>query len=117
MGMKSNAACVWVLVSCAAACGATVPPPNDQWAAAQADVGRAQAGGAPEVPDARLHLQLAQEDLQKAKQLIGQDDRRATTLTELARAEAQLALGLATESTAREAAHKAATDLQKVQDR
>ncbi|MBV9946249.1 MAG: hypothetical protein JOZ69_05325, partial [Myxococcales bacterium] len=38
-------------VAPAAGCASRVPPPNDQWAAAQADVGRAQAGGAPDVPD------------------------------------------------------------------
>jgi hypothetical protein len=43
-------------------------------------VGRAEAGGAPAVPDAKLHLQLAQEDLQKGKALIGNDNKRAATL-------------------------------------
>ena len=42
-----------------AACGSSLPPPNDEWAQAQADLGRAEAGGAPGVPDAKLHLQLA----------------------------------------------------------
>ncbi len=66
MGPKA----VWavVLVTGAVACGESIPPPNDQWAAAQADVGRAQSGGAPENPDARLHLQLAQEVLQEDEQ-------------------------------------------------
>ena len=60
-----------------AACGASLPPPNTEWAEAQNDVGKAEAGGAPGVPDAKLHLQLAQEDLQKSKELINQDNRRA----------------------------------------
>jgi hypothetical protein len=98
-------------------CGASVPPPNDQWAAAQADVGRAQAGGAPQNPQAKLHLELARENLQKAKQLIGADDKRATTLTELARAEAQLALSLAMDGAAQEAARNAAADLERAQGR
>ena len=115
--MKPRAVCAVVLVSSAVACGASVPPPNDQWAAAQADVGRAQSGGAPDNPAAKLHLQLAQEDLQKAKQLIGDDNKRATTLTELARTEAQLALSLAKTSTAQDAARKANADLEKVQAR
>ena len=58
--MKPIALSAAVLFASAVACGASVPPPNDAWAAAQADVGRAQAGGAPQSPDARLHLQLAQ---------------------------------------------------------
>ncbi len=113
--MKPRAVYAAVLVSSAVACGASVPPPNDQWAAAQADVGRAQSGGAPDNPAAKLHLQLAQEDLQKARQLIGDDNKRAATLTELARAEAQLALSLAKSSAAQDAAHKADTDLEKAQ--
>jgi hypothetical protein len=89
------------------ACAASTPPPNNEWAAAQADLGRAQAGGAPAVPAARLHLQLAQEDLSAGKQLIGQDDRRATTLIALARTEAQLASSLARQAAADDQAKSA----------
>ena len=60
--------------------GLQLPPPNDEFAAAQTDVGRAEAGGAPTVPDAKLHLQLAQEDLQKSKDLIDKDNKRAASL-------------------------------------
>jgi hypothetical protein len=96
-----------------AACASSFPPPNDEWAAAQADVGRAQAGGAPSVPDARLHLQLAEEDLQKSKALIGDDNHRAATLTAVARAEAVLALSLAKEAEADGQARQAQADLSK----
>ena len=65
--MNPKLVCGVVLAAAAMGCGASFPPPNDQWAAAQADVGRAQAGGAPTNPDAKLHLQLAVEDLQTAK--------------------------------------------------
>ena len=67
------------------ACADSLPPPNDQLAAAQADVGRAESGGAPVVPDAKLHLQLAEEDLQKSKQVMGEDNKRASTAIQLAR--------------------------------
>jgi hypothetical protein len=103
-------------VACAAlfpACASSYPPPNDQWAAAQADVGRAQSGGAPGNPDARLHLQLAEEDLQKAKALIGNDNHRATTLTDVARTEAQLALSLARQAQAEVQAQQAQAELSK----
>jgi hypothetical protein len=96
-----------------AGCGASLPPPSDEWAAAQADVGRAQSGGAPTVPDAKLHLQLAQEDLQKSKDLMDKDNKRAASLVALARVEAQLALSLAKASAAQDAAQQAAQDLQK----
>jgi len=82
------------------ACEANLPPPNNEWAAAQADVGRAQTGGAPGVPAAKLHLQLAQEDLATSKQLFERDNRRAATLVALARSEAQLALSLSKEAVA-----------------
>jgi hypothetical protein len=98
----------------ALACGSSLPAPADEWAAAQADVGRAQAGGAPAVPDARLHLQLAQEDLQKSKDLMDKDNKRAGSLVALARTEAQLALSMAKAAQAQEDAQKAQADVQKV---
>jgi len=96
-----------------AACGGSIPPPNDDWAAAQADVGRAEAGGAPDVPDAKLHLQLAQENLQKSKALIDDDNERALSLINVARAEAQLALSLSKAAQADAQAKQAQGDLAK----
>jgi hypothetical protein len=114
--MSTKTTKAWLVVLAVAAldvgCGSSaLPPPNDQWAAAEADVGRAQAGGAPAVPEAMLHLQLAQEDLQKARQLIGKDDTRANTLTALARAEAQLAFTLAKQVAAQDQARTAQGEL------
>jgi hypothetical protein len=96
-----------------AACGSGVPAPRDQWAAAQGDVGRAEASGATNVPEAKLHLQLAVEDVQKARQLIDADNARATTLTGLARAEAQLAMSIAKANAQQDDARQAQEDLQK----
>jgi hypothetical protein len=96
-----------------AACGGSFPPPNTEWAEANNDVGKAESGGAPGVPDAKLHLQLAQEDLQKSKDLINQDNRRAASLVAVARAEAQLALSLAKAQQKQAEARKAQDDLQK----
>lgn len=101
------------LGSLALACGGSFPPPNDEYSAAQADVGRAEAGGAPNVPDAKLHLQLAQEDLVKSKALIDQDNKRAADLIAVARVEAQLALSLAKQQQAEDQARKAQADLAK----
>jgi hypothetical protein len=108
---------VWGAMTCGFGCGAAVPVPNDQWAAAQADVGRAQAAGAPEVPDAKLHLQLAQEDLQHAKQLMNTDNERAASLCAVASNEAQLAVSLARQAKAEEQAQKAQTEMQKASGR
>jgi hypothetical protein len=116
--MKPNAVFAVMVASAGlvTACASAFPPPNNEWAAAQKDVGRAETGGAPSVPDARLHLQLAQEDLQKAKALIGTDsdnNRRALSLTELARAEAQLALSLGQQAEADGRARQAQAELAK----
>ncbi len=97
----------------AAACGSSFPPPKDEWAAAHDDVGRAEAGGAPGVPMAKMHLQIAQEDLEKSKGLIDNDNRRAADLIAVARAEAQLALSLAKQQQAEDQAKKAQDDLAK----
>jgi hypothetical protein len=113
MGTRTSSVVGVLLVGIGIGCGSSVPPPNDQFAAAQADVGRAQAGGAPDVADAKLHLQLAVEDLQKAKQLMGQDNARATILTAVASTEAQLAFSLARQAEARDQARVAEAELQK----
>jgi hypothetical protein len=112
----ASALCLPILAASAAAslgCGASFPPPNDEWAAAQTDVGRAEAGGAPNVPNAKLQLQLAQEHLAKSKALIDHDNKRAADLIAVAKAEAQLALSLAKEQIAEDAAKKAQDDLAK----
>jgi hypothetical protein len=97
----------------AIACGGSLPTPNTEWAEANNDVGKAEAGGAPNVPDAKLHLQLAQEDLQKSKELFNQDNRRAGSLIAVARAEAQLALSLAKAQQKQAEARSAQDALQK----
>ena len=115
MKPKTGFAVVLTAAAFGVGCGSSASgrPPSDQWAAAQVDVGRAEAAGVSEIPDAKLHLQLAHEDLQKSKQLIGQDNKRAATLTTLASTEAQLALSLAREMAAQDAARKVEGDLQK----
>jgi hypothetical protein len=96
--------------ACVAGCAATTPAPSDQWAAANEQIGRATAT-APAVPDAKLHLQLAEEDLQKSKALIGTDNKRATTLIALATTEAQLASALASAAQAQLEAQQAQSAL------
>ena len=105
---------LWILSSSAfvgmLGCAAAVPPPNSEWAAAQADVGRAEESGAAAVPDAKLHLQQALEDLAKSKQVMGDDNKRAASLCNLASAEAQLARSLAKEAAAQKQAGEAEED-------
>jgi hypothetical protein len=111
--MRPNPVIAALCIATAWACGSSIQPPNDAWAAASADVGRAQSAGADRVPDAKLHLQLAQEDLAQAKRLIGDDNGRASTLTEVARAEAQLALSIARGAAADDQARQANDELRK----
>ena len=95
------------------ACGSSFPQPNDQFAAAQKDVGRAQEGGAQGVPEAKLHLQLANESLAKAKELMDKDNKRAASLISRASAEAELALALTKATDAKADAQEAADKLTK----
>lgn len=95
------------------ACGSSFPQPNDQFAAAQKDVGRAQEGGAQGVPEAKLHLQLANENLAKAKELMDKDNKRAASLIARASAEAELSLALAKSSMAKADAQEATDKLAK----
>ncbi len=95
---------------CVAGCGGSVPAPNSEYAQAQRDLGRAQEGAAG-VPDAELHIRLAQEDLSKAKVLMGdksKENERAASLIARAQAEAELALQIGRDTHAR-------TGLQQVQ--
>ncbi len=96
-----------------AACGGSTPPPNTEFDQAQADIARAEGGGAVSVPNAKLHLQLAAEDLQKSRSLAGQDNKRADSLLALSRTEATLALSLARAAQAQAGADQAQADLQK----
>ncbi len=113
MTLRISTVALALLASMAAACGGSIPPPTDEFAAAQADVGRAEAGGAPSVPEAKLHLQLSNEALAKSKQLTDQDNKRAASLVAVARVEAQLALSLAKAANAQAQARQAQQDVQK----
>lgn len=98
---------IMMLATSAVACAANTPAPQDQFAAAQNQIGRAQESGASNVPDARLHLRLASEGLSKAKSLFGEQNDYAASLIARANAEAVLALDLANEARARAAAQEA----------
>ena len=107
-----------IISSCSLAgalgCASSTQPPNSQWAAAQAEVGRAEASGAANVPDAKLHLQRAREDLSMSREaMINDDNVRATTLSDLAQTEARLARSLTRRATAENEARQVEEDSQK----
>jgi len=86
---------------CLVAC-ATVPPPNEREASSQAAVRGAQEVGADKVPEAALEMKLAQEQIDKGKNLIKSgDNERADYVLMRAQADAELAVALAHESKAR----------------
>jgi pyridoxal biosynthesis lyase PdxS len=86
--------CLW---GCAHA-----PAPTQQLADAMAAVRAAEEAGAAEVPDAALHVKLAQEQIKQSQQLMAKDDNtEAEDKVRRARNDAELALSLAHAQTAK----------------
>jgi hypothetical protein len=90
-----------------AGCG-SYPPPTERMASAEAGIRGAQEVGATSVPAAALSVKLAQEEVQKAKQLMQDgDNRRAELILMRAQADADLALAQSRETQARNDAAQA----------
>lgn len=90
-----------VIALCAAGC-ASHPAPTEQVASSLASVRGAQEAGAMEVPEAALHVKLAQEQIEKSQLLMKDDDnKRAEDLAIRAYQDAELALAIAREDAAR----------------
>jgi pyridoxal biosynthesis lyase PdxS len=74
------------------------PPPNDQIASSLAAVRGAEEAGAMNVPEAALHVKLAQEEIEQAKKLVANDDnQRAEDRALRAGNDAELAVAIARE--------------------
>jgi hypothetical protein len=92
---------------------ASAPPPVEKMEASQAAIRAAEELGAKKVPQAALHLQLAKEQSEAAKSSLAQGEReRAEGLLLRAAADAELALALARESSARDEAQQAIDRIQ-----
>jgi hypothetical protein len=101
--LLTAAACV----ACAAA-----PIPNDRLAGTEASYRGAQEAGADSVPQAKLHLKFAEEGITRARKLIAeQRNDEAVQALDQARADAELAVGLARESQAEWEAQQAAEQI------
>jgi Domain of unknown function (DUF4398) len=86
------------------ACGSS-PQPTERLASAEAAMRAAKEVGASQYPQAQLHTQLAQEELEHAQKLIKDgDNERAERLLWRATADAELAIAVTREATARSAA-------------
>jgi len=83
------------------ACGST-PAPHEKEASSQAAIRSAKELHAEQVPQAALHLKLAQEQFEKGNALMKDDDNRAASYMLLrAQADAELAIALARENKTR----------------
>ncbi len=94
---------------------ASSPVPADTLARSQAAVRSADEVGAQKVPVAALHLKVANEELEQARKLIADgDNKRAEYILLRAEADAEAALNLAREATARADAQKTIVEVQKM---
>jgi hypothetical protein len=89
------------------ACGGGVPP-TDRLASAESAARSAREHGAEKEPNASLHLKLAEEQIDQGKKLMADgDNKRADLVLQRASADAELAVMLARESTAKSEAESA----------
>ncbi len=95
------------------ACG-SYPAPTEHMVTSQSSVRAAQEVNAGQNPQAALHLKLAQEQVDQAKQLMADgENKRAEYVLLRAEADAELAVALARESSMRAEAAKAQDDVRK----
>jgi hypothetical protein len=98
------------------ACGGGYPEPRDQLTESEAAVRAAEVAGAPNTPQAALHLKRAREQIESAKGLIQEgENERAEWMLRRARADADLAMSLATEDAQRKKAADAKEELEQLQ--
>ena len=96
---------------------ASIQIPPERLERSQASIRGAEELGASGVPAAKLHLQLAKDQTEAAKQLAEQGDDRAILVMARAESDAELALVLAREVSTHREAMQAAEDLKAVQSR
>jgi hypothetical protein len=97
---------------------AGTPVPHERVASSAAAIRAAQEVGAANQPQAELHLKLARDQAERAKALIESgDNERAVLVLMRAEADAELAIVLAKESTARAEAQQAMAQVQTLKQR
>jgi len=83
------------------------------YAPTQAQIGAAEAVGAHNQPRAALHLKMARDEVAQAQELARRgDDREATRMLDRARTDAEMALMITREATARTEANQSERELQ-----
>jgi chromosome segregation ATPase len=99
-----------LLVACG---GAAVP--QERLTSVERAISAAEAGGAPAVPKAQLHLKQANDQLASAKALIADgEEERADWVLQRAEVDAELALTLAREDTAKKEAQEAVEQVEEL---
>ena len=87
---------------------ASAPAPTDHLTSAEAAVRASEEVGASKVPQAELHYALAKEQVDKARKLMDEEENeRAKSILQRAKADAELALVLTREHKAKEDADRA----------
>lgn len=95
------ATCLAASIACVG-CGSSLPPPSDRLASAEAAARSARELGADREPKAQYHLTLANQQIDEAKKKMADgDNKRAELVLQRANADAELAVMLAKENTAR----------------
>jgi hypothetical protein len=103
------------LLAALAGC-ASYPAPVQRMADAEAAARTAQETGATSIPQAQLHLKLAQEEISQAKGLVANGDNRpADYMLIRARSDAELALGEARAQAAHAEAERVLEHLAEIQ--
>jgi hypothetical protein len=105
-----------VLTSILLSCGGGYPEPRDQLTESEAAVRAAEVAGAQDTPQAALHMKRAREQIEAAKALIQEgENERAEWMLRRARADADLAMSLATEEGQRKKAAEAKEELDQIE--
>jgi hypothetical protein len=106
MKIRSSASATALALITALGCGGS-PKPEAQLASSEGAIRGAEEAGASQVPDATLHVKLAQEQRQQALELMKHgDNHRAAMVLARAEADADLAIAIARASSARAEAAK-----------
>ena len=103
------------IVGIAASGCASYPVPSAKAASSEAAIRAAQETGSQDVPQAALHLKLAQEQLQRGKELIrDNENQRAEYVLLRAEADAELAIALSRAEKSKSQAGKALEEVRAV---
>lgn len=95
------------LAALASACASSFPPPADRLASSEAAIRSAKELGAESDPQAALHVKLADEQVSTARNLMKDgENKRADLVLQRSKADAELAVMLTRERSAKTEAQK-----------